>query len=162
MRGYRATHLVGAERQALKAFDSAWADYKSDAADGLKLASAGRDAEAGDLYFAEIAGHYANVERSLKDLIAANDTDAAALDRRHPTTTNRSSPHADDRHAAARGARGSAPGVALARRRAASCRGVGADAARRRAASRDGDLDQHLDVRSRDEIGDDRPRRSRG
>ena len=148
VRGYRATHLVGAERQALKAFDSAWADYKSDAADGLKLASAGRDAEAGDLYFAEIAGHYANVERSLKDLIAANDTVAASLNA-EIQATNRSSRTLTIALLIA--ALGLGVGVTLLVSRGI-LRGVGAVLHAAEGIA-DGDLDQHLDVRSRDEIG---------
>ena len=148
VRDYRETHLVGGEQKALKAFDSAWAAYTSDATEGLNLAVAGREGEAGELYFAEIAKHYGRVERSLQDLIAVNDAVAHSLNE-EIQATNGSSKTLTIALLIAALALGTGITLLVAR---GILRGVGA-VLRAAEGIADGDLDQHLDVRSRDEIG---------
>jgi methyl-accepting chemotaxis protein len=145
---YKATQLVAAEERGLVAFDKAWGDYRAVFPRVAQLGVGGQDEQAASLYLAQAAPLYDEVDGRLATLVEANDHEAAALDRAFDSTyrSGRTAALALLLGALLLGAaaawviaRGIVSGVTQILRAA---RGLA-----------EGDIEQEIAVRSRDEIG---------
>jgi methyl-accepting chemotaxis protein len=146
---YEATYLVDAEKRGLTAFHDHWDAYTGVYQQVQALAEAGKDEQASALYLAQAAPLYAKVDADLATLISVNDKVARALNNEIHATGQRGRTVTLLLLALAF-ALGTGAAFVVAR---GIVRGVGQmlEAAKGIAA---GDVDQRVDVRSRDEIGE--------
>ena len=146
--GYEATFLVDAEKRGLRSFHRDWAAYRRAFAAVQALGVANRNTEASALYFAKAAPLYAKVDADLHGLIGVNDTVAKQInaDIQHTSSSSRTLTIVLLLAAIVFGT-----GVVLLVSRGI-LRGVNAVLGAAEAIA-GGDVDQTLDVSSRDEIG---------
>ena len=146
---YEATFLVDAEKRGLAAYHASWTEYVEVFRRVNELASAGRTDEASALYLDRAAPLYAQVDGDLAGLIETNDKVAAALNGEiadaYATGRTRTIALLLAALVVATGlawfvARGILSGVG---RVLTAARGIA-----------QGDVEQHVEVRSRDEIGE--------
>jgi methyl-accepting chemotaxis protein len=149
IKGYEATLLVPAETAGLRRFHAAWTAYRTSFQAVLADTAAGDDDAAVREDIATAAGRYAELDGTLKRLVAVNDRVAKALNEEIRST-----------YEGARTLVIAVLGVALlagvALARLLSRRLVGGIRSMPGAARgiAEGDVDQAIDVRSKDELGE--------
>ncbi|MBJ7331183.1 MAG: MCP four helix bundle domain-containing protein [Solirubrobacteraceae bacterium] len=148
MRRYRSTELLPAEQRGLRTLEPQLARYQRAYTAVLDAASRGDDAEAVRRYFAIAGSLYNATDGTLAELIAVNDKEALALTK-----------SISDTHASARTKTLLLLGLAVLLGAIAAyviTRGITRGIKQVLNAVNgiaEGDIDQHIDVKSRDEVG---------